>query len=229
MSRYLKTNHPPRKKGKCNVIRALIVDDHPVVVCGIEMILGQADDIEAVTHAHTGYAALCAVESGEYNVVILDIDLPDMNGIDVLKQIRKIKPSLPVLVLSIYDEKVYAVRAIQSGASGYVSKDSVTGTLITAIYKVCNGGKYISETLAERLACAMTHGDKLPHESLSNREYEVFRMLALGQSVTEIARELSIGHQTVSTHRKRILEKMDLQSNTDIAHYAIFNGLVDSA
>lgn len=209
------------------MIRALIVDDHPVVICGIEMILSQADGIEATAHACTGHEALTAIERNEFDVVILDIDLPDVSGIDVLKQIRRQRPRLPALVLSIYDEKVYAVRAIRAGASGYVTKNSVADALVTAIHKVCGGGKYISETLAERLAGAVAHGDKPAHEALSDREYEVMRMLALGQSVTEIAKELCIGHQTVSTYRRRILDKMDLQTNTDIAHYAILNGLVE--
>lgn len=209
------------------MLRALLVDDHPVVTYGIELIIGRAEDMTPVAHVRTGHDALRAVEDGGFDVVVLDIDLPDMSGIEVLKQIRRTYPNLPVLMLSIYDEKVYAVRAIRAGASGYVTKNSAAEQLVSAIRKVCEGGKYITATLAEQLACAVRHGEKAPHESLSDREYEVMRMLAGGKSVTQIAGELSIGHQTVSTYRRRVLEKMGLKTNTEIAHYAILLGLVD--
>lgn len=209
------------------MIQALLVDDHPVVTYGIEMIISQSEDILPAAHARTGHEALVLLEKDNFDVVVLDIDLPDMSGIDVLKRIRQSHPRLPVLMLSIYDEKVYAVRAIRAGAAGYVTKNSAAEQLVDAIRKVCAGERYITPTLAECLATAVTHGDKLPHESLSDREYLVMRMLGEGKSVTQIARELSIGHQTVSTYRRRILDKMGMKTNTDIAHYAIANGIVD--
>ncbi len=209
------------------MIKALLVDDHPVVTYGIEMIISRAGDIMPSAHVRTGHDALNTLDTESFDVVILDIDLPDVSGIEVLKQIRQRHPKLPVLMLSVYDEKVYAVRAIRAGAAGYVTKNSAAEQLVEAIRKVCDGGRYITSTLAERLACAVTHGSKPPHESLSDREYEVMRLLALGNNVTRIAAELSIGHQTVSTYRRRILDKMALKTNTEIAHYAILHGLVD--
>lgn len=209
------------------MIRALLVDDHPVVMLGIEMIISRSDDIQAVAHAENGEEAFEYLEKENFDVVVLDIDLPGMSGIDILKKIKIKHPTLPVLMQSIYDEKVYAVRAIRAGAAGYINKNSAPQQLVTAIRKVCSGERYITESLAECLASAVTHGNTAAHEQLSDREYLVMRLLGEGNSVTQIARELSIGHQTVSTYRRRVLDKMGMKTNTDLAHYAILNGIVD--
>jgi DNA-binding NarL/FixJ family response regulator len=202
------------------VTRILLVDDHPVVVDGLRQILA-----DAIPDAEFGVAASAAdavrvFRSARWHVVVLDIALPDGSGLDVLKQLRAIRPSTPVLVLSMHAEDQFAVRLLRAGAAGYVTKRAVAQELVTAVRKVRGGGKYVSEALAERLADEIRAGAPLePHDALSDREYLVFRMLASGQTVKQIAAELRLSPQTVSTHRTRILEKMGMKSNADIVGY----------
>jgi two-component system invasion response regulator UvrY len=178
--------------------------------------------------ASDGHQLLSKIREQNYDVVILDISMPHMDGLDVLKQLKIEKPKLPVIVLSIHPEDQYALRVLKAGASGYVTKASAPDELINAIRKVCRGGKYISPSIAEKLAFQLeANFDEMPHEALSDREYQVLCMLASGKTVTEIADELALSVKTVSTYRARILEKMDMKNNAELIHYAIQNQLVD--
>jgi len=168
------------------------------------------------------------VRSQEFDVIVLDITMPGLMGLDVLKQLKSEKPELPVLILSMHPEEQYAIRVLRAGASGYLTKASAPNKLTEAIRKLYGGGKYVSSTLAERLADELG-GDltKLPHETLSDREYQVMCLIASGKTVTQIADQLALSVKTVSTYRTRILEKMRMQSNAELTHYAIENKLVD--
>jgi len=209
------------------VIRALVVDDHPVVRHGIKQILSEAEDVESIDEAGTAQEAFASVNKAEYDVVLMDIALPGMNGIEALKQIRKLRAELPVLVLSVYDEDVYALRAIEAGAAGYVMKSSASAELLEAVRTVCAGHKYIRPSLGEKLATALHTGVGVkPHEELSDREYEILLLIASGKTVSEIASQLSLSPKTVSTYRVRALEKMGLKTNAELMRYAIENGLV---
>ncbi len=208
--------------------RILIADDHSIVREGIKQILSEKSDLYSIDEASDGHMVIDKINSNSYDLVILDISMPGLNGLDALKQIKYCKPELPVLVLSMYPEKQYAIRVLKAGASGYLSKDSAPEQLIQAIEKVLSGGRFISETVAERLALELTSGaGKLPHERLSDREYQVFNMIASGMSITEIANTLSLSVKTISTYRARILEKMGLRNNAEIIHYAIKNNLIN--
>ncbi|RPI50405.1 MAG: DNA-binding response regulator, partial [Chloroflexi bacterium] len=168
------------------------------------------------------------VRAETWDVVVLDISMPDRSGLDILKQIRSERPKLPVLVLSMYSEDQYAIRVLKAGASGYLTKDSAADELVKAIRKVVSGGRYVSPLLAEKLAFEIgDDSSRLPHEALSDREFQVLRMIAAGKSVKEIAAELSLSVKTVSTYRARLLEKMNLGTNAELIHYAIQNNLID--
>jgi len=202
------------------VTRILLVDDHPVVVEGLRQILADAIPDVEVGVAGSGAEAMRLFRSARWHVVVLDVFLPDGSGLDVLKQLRAMRPSTPVLVLSMHSEEQFAVRLLRAGASGYVTKKAAVQELVTAVRKVRSGGKYVSETLAERLAEEIRVDAPLePHDALSDREYLVFRKLASGQTVKEIAAELKLSPQTVSTHRTRILEKMGMKTNADLVRY----------
>ena len=170
------------------MIRVFAVDDHPVVAMGIKGVLAETDDIRLAGSASTGMEAIKALDKGGFDVLLLDIELPDRNGLDVLQYARKNYPRVPVIMLSIYEEKLYAVRAIRAGASGYVTKNSVGEQLVDAVRKVHAGGRYITLALAEQLASTLAQGDKLPHEALSDRELRVMQLLAAGRNVTQAAR-----------------------------------------
>jgi DNA-binding NarL/FixJ family response regulator len=202
------------------VTRILLVDDHPVVVAGLRQIL--ADSMPDVEFGVAGSAAeaLRLFGTTRWHLVVLDVVLPDGSGLDVLKQLRAIRPSTPVLVLSMHAEEVFGVRMLRAGAFGYLTKKAAAKELVTAVRKIRGGGKYISGALAERLAEQIRVDVPMhPHDALSDREYLVFRMLASGQTVKEIAAELRLSPQTVSTHRTRILEKMGLKTNADLVRY----------
>jgi two-component system, NarL family, invasion response regulator UvrY len=210
------------------MIKILVADDHTIVREGLKQIVGEVGDMMVADEAGNGQEALAKIREGDYDVVLLDISMPGRSGLEVLKDIRAERPKLPVLILSMHSEEQYAVRALRAGASGYLTKASAPDELIGAIRKVSRGRKYVTASLAEKLALELdvdTH--KPPHETLSDREYQVMLMLAAGKSVTEIADELCLSVKTISTYRSRILDKMNMKKNTELMRYAIENGLVD--
>ena len=210
------------------MIRIIIADDHPIVRAGMRQIISEAADMMVADEAADGHKLLNKVREEKFDVVILDITMPHMDGLDVLKQLKIEKPKLPVIILSIHPESQYALRVLKAGASGYVTKASAPDELINAIRKVDRGGKYISPSIAEKLAFQLDADFiEMPHEMLSDREYQVMRMLASGKTVTEIAGQLILSVKTVSTYRSRILEKMKMKNNAELMHYAIQNRLVD--
>ena len=210
------------------MIRALIADDHAVVRQGLKQILGDTPEMLVAGEATNGQEVLDKVRAETGDVVVLDISMPDRSGLDVLKQLRSERPKLPVLVLSMHSEDQYAVRVLKAGASGYLTKDSAPDELVKAIRKVVSGGRYVSSFLAEKLAFEIgTDSSRLPHETLSDREFQVLRQIAAGKSVTEIAAELYLSVKSVSTYRARLLQKMNLTTNAELIHYAMQNHLID--
>jgi len=209
------------------MIRILIVDDHVMFREGLKQILAKHRDMNIVGEVGNGIDALQSVRSDDYDVIVLDISMPGQSGWDILNEIKREKPGLPVLILSMHPEDQYAIRMLKAGASGYVSKESVPEELILAIRKVASGGKYVSPALAEKIAYALdSHADKLPHQLLSNREFQVMSMLASGKSLKEIADELSLSEKTITTYRARVLEKLNLRNNVELTHYVIENKLL---
>ena len=209
--------------------RILLVDDYPVVLRGLKEVLLEGIPDAAFGEAADGGGAVKEVERADWDAVILDISLPDTSGLEVLKQLHALRPTLPVLVLSMYSEEQFAMRVLRAGAAGYMTKKAASKELVEAVRKVVSGGKYVSSSLAERLASAIElrpDDSRAPHETLSDREYQVFRMLAVGMTVKDVAEKLALTPQTVSTHRTRILEKMAMASNTELVQYAIQNGLL---
>ena len=210
------------------MIRALIADDHAVVRQGLKQILGDTPEMVVAGEATTGQEVLDKIRAETWDVVVLDISMPDRSGLDILKQLRSERPKLPVLVLSMHSEDQYAMRVLKAGASGYLTKDSAPDELVKAIRQVVRGGRYVSSSLAEKLAFEIgTDPSRLPHETLSDREFQVLRMIAAGKSVTEIAAELCLSPKTFSTYRARMLEKMNLGTNAELIRYAIQNHLID--
>jgi two-component system, NarL family, invasion response regulator UvrY len=194
----------------------------------LKQILGDTPEMVFAGEATNGQEVLDKVRAEAWDVVVLDISMPDRSGLDVLKQLRSERPKLPVLVLSMHSEDQYAVRVLKAGASGYLTKDSAPDELVKAIRKVVSGGRYVSSFLAEKLAFEIgTDSSRLPHETLSDREFQVLRLIAAGKSVTEIAAELYLSVKTVSTYRARMLEKMNLTTNAELIHYAMQNHLID--
>jgi len=208
------------------VLRILIVDDHAVVREGLKRILSEYPDKVAIGEVGDGAGALTEVRNGEWDLVLLDINLPHRDGLDVLKQIKREQPGLSVLVLSIYPEDQYALRVIKAGAAGYLTKESAPELLIEAIHRVAGGHSYISPALAEKLAGNLRNpAGRMPHENLSDRELEVFGLIASGKTVGQIATQLSLSVNTVSTYRARILEKTGLKSNAELMRYAVDHNL----
>lgn len=212
---------------KFPMIKVLIVDDHIIFREGLKRVISGAPDMEVAGEAGDGLKALDAIADNNFDVVLLDLSLPGMEGLDVLRRLQKSAPKLPVLILSIYSEEQYALRVLKNGASGYLTKESVPSDLIRAIRKAFRGERYISDSLAEILANQYTgNKDQLPHERLSNREYEIFRMIASGKPVKQISHELSIARTTVTSYRTRILDKMTMKSNVELIRYALENDLI---
>ena len=210
------------------MLRILIADDHAIVREGIKQILVEIPDKVTTDEAINGQEVLQKVWENKYDIVLLDISMPGRSGLDILKQLKSEKPDLKVLILSMHPEEQYAVRALKAGASGYLTKESTPLELTEAIKKVSLGKKYVSASLAETLASHLEDAAEKPlHETLSNREFEVMRMIASGKAVKEIADDLSLSVKTISTYRTRILDKMKLKNNAQITHYTIQNGLVD--
>jgi DNA-binding NarL/FixJ family response regulator len=210
------------------MIRVLVGDDHAVVRRGLLQILEEVPDVIVAGEASTGRQVLQAVQREHYDMLVLDIAMPEGGGLQVLHQLKSLKPDLPVLILSMYGERQYALRALRAGAAGYLTKESAPDELIAAIQKVARGGRYVTRSLAETLAGALGGDLKSePHESLSDREYQVMCLLAAGNTVTEIATQLSLSVKTISTYRARIREKLDLKSTAEIIRYALQRGLVE--
>lgn len=210
------------------MIKVLIADDHPVVRKGLKEIIEETFDMRVTAEASNGYEVLEKTSKGEFDVVILDISMPGRGGLDVLKEIKKRNPEISVLVLSVHPEEQYAVRALKAGASGYLTKDSAQDELIKALRKILTGRKYISISLAEKLASDLeTNKEKPVHETLSDREYEVLCEIASGKTLKEIAEELYLSIKTVSTYRSRLMEKMRMKTNADLIRYALKHKLVD--
>jgi two-component system invasion response regulator UvrY len=210
------------------MVKILIADDHAIVRKGLVQILADSPDVFVVDEASTGEEALAKADGGDFDLILLDISMPGRGGLDVLKILKNQFPKVPVLVLSMHPEDHYAVRAIRCGAAGYLTKGSASEDLLQAIRRVLSGGRYISSSLAEKLADTLDScAEKTLHEALTNREYQVMRMIGAGKTATEIAAELSLSVKTISTFRARLLKKMNMRNNAELTHYAIQNNLVD--
>ncbi|MBU1879717.1 MAG: response regulator transcription factor [Chloroflexi bacterium] len=210
------------------MIRVLIADDHAVVRRGLKQILQDTHEMVVAGEALNGQEVLEKVRAEAWDVVVLDIAMPGRGGLDILKELKHERPQLPVLVLSMYAEDQFAVRVLKAGASGYLTKDSAPDELVKAVRKVVNGGKYVSPFLAEKLAAEInTDSSRLPHETLSDREFQVLRLIATGKAVKEIAAELALSTKTISTYRARILHKMNLTTTAELIHYAMRNRLIE--
>ena len=209
------------------MIRIVIADDHTLMREGLKRILESTDDIEVVGEATDGFEVLAHVRKGGFDLLLLDLSMPGRSGIDLIRQIRTESPKLPVLVLTMYEEEQYAIRSIRAGAQGYLTKESAGTQLVHAIRKVASGKPYISIEVAEQLALdIMTPEKPLPHSQLSNREFEIFNLLAQGKTVTDIGQQLHLSVKTVSTHKSRILNKMGMHSISEIVRYAVAHNLL---
>jgi len=208
------------------MIRVLLADDHAVVRRGLKQILAETEDIRTEGEVDSGAGVLREVRAKKYDMVLLDITLPDQNGLEVLGQLRAVRPNLPVLMLSVHPEEQYAVRALKTGAAGYLTKDSAPEEMVAAIRKVYRGGKYVSAALAERLVGLLGEQEGAPHESLSEREFQVMLLLANGKSVGEIANRLALSAKTVSTYRSRLMEKLGMKSIAELVRYVMEQGLI---
>jgi DNA-binding NarL/FixJ family response regulator len=210
------------------MIRIIVADDHPIFREGLKKIIARSHDIEVADEAETGSELLQKLRKKRYDVIVLDISMPGLSGLEALKEIQKGKRKCPTLVLSMHPEEQYAVRALRDGAAGYLTKESAPDQLIEAIRKVHRGGKYVSPALAEYLAYSLDkNADEPLHERLSDREYQVMCLMASGKSMGDIAEELFLSVSTISTYRSRILEKMGMQSNAELIYYAIKNRLIE--
>ncbi len=211
------------------MIRIVIADDHTIMREGLKRIFDVTDDISVVGEAIDSSSTLKKVKEGGFEVLLLDLSMPGRNGIDLIRQIKQEAPKLPILILTMYEEEQYAVRAIKAGALGYLTKESAETQLVSAIRRVASGRHYISVEVAEQLALNIsTPENKFPHTLLSNREFEVFTLLASGKSITEIANKLHLSVKTISTHKVRILNKMQMSTLSEIVQYAIMHNLLST-
>jgi DNA-binding NarL/FixJ family response regulator len=210
------------------MINVLIADDHALIRKGLKQLLDDTDDMRVIGEAENGMQAIRMVEEAAYDVVLLDISMPDKHGVEVLKQIKINQPQLPVLMLSMHPEEQYALRSMKAGAAGYLNKQSAPLQLVTAIRQVASGKKYISTELAEQLANGLSQGyQELLHQTLSNREYQTLCLMASGKKLSEMADIMSLSPKTVSVYRSRLLEKMKLKNNAEAIHYSISNHLIE--
>jgi DNA-binding NarL/FixJ family response regulator len=208
-------------------MKVLITDDHPIVRQGLKQLLRETFDSIVVDEAANGTEALDKIKKEKYEIVLLDIAMPGMNGLEVLKEIQKFNKTLPVLIISIYPEDQYALRCLKAGASGYLTKDTASDELTLAVERILSGKKYVSPTLADKLARHLNEGTpKLPHELLSDREDQVMRYIASGKTATEIATELNLSVKTINTYRNRILKKMQIKNSAELIRYAVQNQLL---
>jgi DNA-binding NarL/FixJ family response regulator len=210
------------------MIRVVIADDHQILREGLKQLLLAAGDLDVIGEAGDGFQVLERVRAIDFDVLLLDMSMPGKSGVELIRQVKTEKPRLRILVLSMHEEHQYAVRAIRAGASGYLTKESAAQALVAAIRKVASGGAYISAEVAERLAQdAMPNAEGPPHRTLSDREYQVFLLLVNGRTVTEIAAELHLSAKTVSTHKARLMEKLGVENNAELIHYAVRHRLGD--
>ena len=211
------------------IIKVLVADDHALIRKGLKQILDDTSDIRVTGEAETGMQAIKMARENGYDMVLLDITLPDRHGVEVLKQIKAECPALPVLILSMHPDDQYAMRAIRAGASGYMNKQSAPSQLVTAIRKVASGKKYISGELAEQMANDLMKdsGQEISHQTLSNREYQTLCLMAAGKSLSEMADAMALSAKTVSVYRARMLEKMGFKNNAEAIRYAVNNHLVE--
>jgi DNA-binding NarL/FixJ family response regulator len=208
--------------------KILIVDDHEVLRDGVKRVFDKQPETVTFGEASTFQETVRLVREQDWDVAVLDISLGDRSGLEVLKELKQIRPRLPVLILSLHSEEQFARRALKAGASGYITKDSPRAELVKAVNKVMSGGTYVSPALAEKLIIYLREGiDRPLHEALSDREFEVLRLIASGKTVSEVASILSLSDSTISTYRGRILEKMGMKTNAELTHYAIQKKLVD--
>ena len=207
------------------MIRVLLADDHAILRAGLKEILAETGDIAVAGEATNGQEVLSLIRGNDFDLAVLDMSMPGLSGIELIKRLKLEKPRLRLLVLSMHAEQQYALRALKAGAAGYLTKDSASAQLAGVIRKIAAGGVHISETAAAQLVGAATGANALPHARLSNREFEVFRLLVAGDGPTEIAERLHLSVKTVSTHKTRILEKMAMESTADLVRYAIENKL----
>ena len=209
------------------MIRILIADDHTIMREGLKRILEDIDDIEVVAEAIDGFDTLEKARLGNFDVLLMDLSMPGRSGVDLIRQIRDEMPKIPILILTMHEEEQYAVRAIRAGARGYLTKESAGTQLVTALRKVASGRPYISIEVAEQLAMsAMPANHELPHTLLSDREFEVFGHLVKGRSLTEIAEQLHLSVKTVSTHKTRIMQKMERNTMSDLVQYAVAHNML---
>jgi DNA-binding NarL/FixJ family response regulator len=209
------------------MIKILIADDHAVVRRGLRQILAETDDLHVAAEAGTPAEVVAAVQRERFDVVVLDIAFPGGSGIDLIADIKRLRPETRVLILTMFSEEQYAVRAIRAGAAGFLTKETAPEKLVDAVRRIAGGGRFISAELAETLASVVAGDAKSqPHELLSNREFEILKLIGSGRTVSQIADELGLSVKTVSTHRTRILQKMEMKTNAELTHYVVKNQLV---
>jgi two-component system, NarL family, invasion response regulator UvrY len=207
--------------------KVFIADDHILILEGLKKILREESDMRIVGEARSGFETLERIGESDCDILLLDLSLPDKSGLEVLKEVKKRLPRLHVLILSMFSEDAFAVRALKAGADGYLTKDGAAKELVVALRKVADGRKYVSEALSQKLAFDLAGGEaRAPHEYLSDREFQVLRMIGAGKTVTHIAAELKVSVSTVNTHRSHILEKMGMHTNAELMHYAMEKNLV---
>ena len=211
-------------------LKILLADDHAIIRDGLKQILADTEDLVVAGEAANGLEVMQKVREGDWDLLVLDISMPGRNGLELIRLIKEEKPELPILVLSMHHEEQYAVRALQAGALGYLTKESDSDLLVIAIRRVAKGGVHISDKVAELMVRGIRPADKLlPHNLLSDREYQVFNMLVTGRSLTEIGSELSLSVKTISTHKTHILQKMNLSGTAELIRYAVAHNLADPA
>ncbi|MFA5629244.1 MAG: response regulator transcription factor [Dehalococcoidales bacterium] len=209
-------------------MKVLITDDHPIVRQGLKQLLKETYESIVIDEAGNGTEALDKIKDQKYDIVLLDIAMPGLNGLEVLKEVRKFDKALPILIISIYPEDQYALRCLKAGASGYLTKDTAFDELTLAVERILSGKKFISPSLADKLAQHLNQGaPKLPHELLSDREDQVMRYIASGKTATEIAAELNLSVKTINTYRNRILKKMQIKNSAELIRYAVQNQLLN--
>jgi two-component system, NarL family, invasion response regulator UvrY len=211
-----------------NIMRVLLADDHAIIRQGLRKILAEQFELLTIGEAANAVEVLSQLDAEAWDLLVLDVSMPGRSGLDVLHDVKVLRPRMPVLVLSLHPEDQLAVRALRAGAAGYLTKDAAPDELVAAVLKVLTGGRYVSEALADKLATGLAEAQaRAPHELLSDREFEVLRRIAASQSVTEIAAEIHLSVKTVSTYRTRLLDKLGLTNNVQLARYAVDHGLVD--
>lgn len=210
------------------MIKILLADDHPIIIKGLKQIIEEEDDMKVTGEAKNGNEALDLMRKNDYDIAILDITMPKKTGVEVIEEMKYLKKKIPVLVLSVHPEDQFAMRVLKTGAKGYMTKESAPENIVDAIKKIINGGKYISPTLAEKILSDINSDrDEAPHETLSNREFQIIVMIASGKTLKEIAEELNLNIKTISTYRQRILEKMNMTSNSELTRYVLDNKLMN--